>query len=160
MDGFGDGGGPREGEPRLPERGFQGRHKGRTLLSAYSQTLFGALAVDAAFDIEQGVDALDRFESDWRDRRRLLAAPGIGRDIRQLEELPPGMCPAQCGRNRSLRARRIVELVVPAIGVGLQDAGESLKMLHGMLVLSIARGVIERRRRCGAPKRPGVTEMP
>ena len=32
------------------------------------------------------------------------------------------VCPAQCGRNRSLRARGIVELVVPAIGVGLQDA--------------------------------------
>ena len=28
-----------------------------------------------------------------------------------------------------------------AIGVGLQDAGEGLKMLHGVLVLSIARGV-------------------
>src|SRR3954453_7756201 len=29
---------------------------GHTLFPAYSQTLFGALAVDAAFDIEQGVD--------------------------------------------------------------------------------------------------------
>jgi hypothetical protein len=58
------------------------------------------LAVDAAFDIEQGVDALDRFESDWRDRRRLLAAPCIGRDIGQLKELSPCMCSAQCRRNR------------------------------------------------------------
>jgi hypothetical protein len=62
------------------------------------------LAVDAAFDIEQGVDALDRFESDWRDRRRLLAAPGIGRDIRQLEELPAGMRPTEGGGDRPLRA--------------------------------------------------------
>jgi hypothetical protein len=38
----------------------------------------GALAVYATFNVEQGVDALDRFEGDWRDRRRLLAASGIG----------------------------------------------------------------------------------
>ena len=29
----------------------------------------------------------------------------IGSDIGQLEELSPCMCPAQCGRNRPLRAR-------------------------------------------------------
>ena len=54
----------------------------------------------------------------------------MGSDIGQLEELSPCVCSAQCGRNRSLRARGIVELVVPAIGVGLQNAGEGLKMLH------------------------------
>ena len=69
------------------------------------------------------------------------------------------MCPAQCGRNRSLSAPGIVELVVAAIGVGLQDAGEGLKMLHGMLVLSIARGVIQRRRRCVTAKGPVVTDI-
>jgi hypothetical protein len=30
----------------------------------------------------------DRFERDWRDRRRALPAPGIGRDVGQLEKLP------------------------------------------------------------------------
>ena len=32
-------------------------------------------------------------------------------------------------------------------------------MLHGMLVLSIARGVIERRRRCVTAKGPVVTDI-
>jgi hypothetical protein len=32
--------------------------------------------------------AYDRFERDRRDPRCVLPAPGIGRNIRQLEELP------------------------------------------------------------------------
>ena len=59
------------------------------------QTLCAAQAVDGALDVEQRVDALDRLQRNRRDRRRLLAAPGIGGDIGQLEELPPGMAPAQ-----------------------------------------------------------------
>jgi hypothetical protein len=39
--------------------------------------LFGALAIDAAFNVEQGVDALDRFERDGRDRRRRKAATSV-----------------------------------------------------------------------------------
>ena len=114
---------------------------------AHPQTLFGTLTVDAAFNIEQGVDALDRFERNRRDRRGLLAAPGIGRDIRQLEELPAGMCPTEGGGDRSPRARGIVELVVAAVGVSLQDTGEAMKMPGGMLVPAIARGIVERGRR-------------
>jgi len=107
---------------------------------AHPQTLFRALAVDAAFDVEQRVDALDRFERDRRDRRRVLAAPGIGRDVRELEELPPSMRPAKCGGDRPLRTRGIVQLVVAAIGVGLQDTGEAVKVARGMLMPAIARG--------------------
>jgi hypothetical protein len=61
---------------------FQGRQQRRALLLTHAQPFFGALAVDAAFDVKQRVNALDRFERDRRDRRRVLAAPGIGRDIR------------------------------------------------------------------------------
>jgi len=37
---------------------------------------------------------LDRLQCDRRDRRGVLAAPRIGGDIGQLEELPPGMGPS------------------------------------------------------------------
>jgi hypothetical protein len=54
---------------------FQSLYETGALFFANPQTLFGALAVDAAFDIEQDIDALDRFERDRRDRRRLEADP-------------------------------------------------------------------------------------
>ena len=57
------------------------------------------------------------------------------------------------------RARGVVQLVVAAIGVGLQDAGEALKMPRGMLLPAIARGVIERGRRRPAAKRPVVAHI-
>jgi len=63
------------------------------LLPARPQSLFGAVAVDAALDIEQRVDAPDRLERDRRDRRRLLAAPSVGRDVCELEELAPRVGP-------------------------------------------------------------------
>ena len=56
-------------------------------------------------------------------------------------------------------ARGIVKLVVAAIGVGLQDAGEVLKMPRGMLMPPIARGVIERRRRRVTAKGPVVADI-
>jgi hypothetical protein len=58
------------------------------MVCAHPQTLFSALAVDATFDIEQRIDSFDCFERDRGDRRRLLAAPGIGRKLREPEELP------------------------------------------------------------------------
>jgi len=52
-------------------------------------------AVDAALDVEQGVDTSDRLQRDRRDRRRVLAPPGISREVREFEELPPGMGPTR-----------------------------------------------------------------
>src|SRR5262249_53949743 len=76
-----------------------------------------------------------------------------------FKELPPCMAPAQCRRDRSLRTRRIVELIVPAIGICLQDASEGLKMPGGMLVPAITRGVIQRRRWRATVKGPVVTHI-
>jgi hypothetical protein len=95
-------------------------------------------AIDAALDLEQGVNAFDCLQRDRRDRSRILASPCIGGDVRQLEELSPGMGPAQRRRDRPLRARGIVQLVVAAIGIRLQDAAEGLQMPHGMFVPPVA----------------------
>ena len=84
-------------ERSLAQPGFQIGHERRALFLADAQTLFGAQAVDGALDVEQHVDALDGLQRDRRDRRRVLAAPGIGGDIGQLEELPPGMAQHSAG---------------------------------------------------------------
>ena len=84
----------------------------------------------------------DRLRRHRRDRRSPRSTPCVGRDISQLEELPAGVRPTQCSRDRSLRTRRIVKLV-PAVGVGLQNAGKALKMPREVLVPAVARGVIQ-----------------
>jgi len=75
-----------------------------------------ALPVDAAFDLEDRVDALDRFERDRRDGRRVLPTPSIPRDLREHEELPPRVRPTQSCGDRSSSVRGVVELVVAAVG--------------------------------------------
>src|SRR5262249_42379928 len=65
----------------------------------------------------------------------------------------------QGGGNRPLRARGIVKLVVTAIGVRLKDTGEAMKMPGRMLVPTIARGVVERGRRCTSAERPIVADI-
>src|SRR6266851_6435608 len=147
VDRPGDGGRARHAGTLFSQPGFQFGEKKRTLLLADTQTLIGGKAVDAALDVEQHVNTPDRLQCDRRDRRRVLAAPRIGGDVGQLEELPPGMGPAQRGRDRSRSARGIVKRVITAIGIGLQDTGVALKMSNGMLVPPVAGGVIQRRRR-------------
>ena len=147
------------GTSLLAQPGFKGGNERRALLLAHAQTFLRAQAIDAALDVEQRVDAPDRLQRDRRDRRRVLAAPGVGRDVGQLEELPPRMGPTQRRRDRPLRARRIVEPVVAAIGVRLQDAGEAGQVPVGMLVPPVTRGVVERRRRRRAAEWPVVPHI-
>jgi hypothetical protein len=56
------------------------------LLLAGFEPLGSGKAVDGPLDREQGIDALHRLERDRGDHGGILAAPGIGRDIGQLEE--------------------------------------------------------------------------
>ena len=88
----------------LAQPGFQSLQERRALLLADAQPLGGGNAVDTALDLEQSVNAFDCLQRDRRDRSRILASPSIGSDVRQLEELPPGMGPAQRRRDRPLRA--------------------------------------------------------
>ena len=52
-----------------------------------------------------------------------------------------------------------IELVVPVIGVGLQDAGIPRQMRLRMLAPAVARVVEHRRRRTGSAKRPVVPHI-
>jgi hypothetical protein len=70
-----------------------------------------AQAVDGALDVEQRVDALDRLKCDRRDPRRVAATSRIGGDVGQLEELPPGVIPAERRRDRPRMAGGIVSVL-------------------------------------------------
>jgi hypothetical protein len=76
------------------------------------------------------VAALQR---DWRDRRRRLAPPGVGRRVGQFEELPPRMAPVQRLDDRAGLAVGKIQAAVTVEGVGLQNAGVTGHMPLGML---------------------------
>ena len=119
----------------LPYPGMKiGDQRGAVLL-AYGKTLLGRLAGDGALDLEQGVDTTNNLEREWRDDGRLLALrPGAGCDfnIGEDEELAPTVGPTGGLQNGCRLAVGGVELVVAAVGVGLQDAGPPVEMLAGM----------------------------
>lgn len=74
--------------------------------------------------VEQGIEALHGFERDRVDHAAVLAAAllaGRAYDIGQLEELPPRMGKAASLEHGSGVAALAIELVVAAIGIGLQD---------------------------------------
>ena len=84
----------------------------------------GAQAGDLVLDIEDGIDAFDRFQRDGRDLfgdRSALARRSL--DVGQFEEFAPGMRPTERTQRRRGLATRVIEVVVAAIGIGLQDAG-------------------------------------
>jgi hypothetical protein len=83
----------------LAKPGFQTGEKRRALFLTDTQTPAGTQAVDRALDIEQRIDAFHRLQRDRGDGRGLFAAPCVGSDIGQLEELAPGVCPAQRRRD-------------------------------------------------------------
>ena len=97
------------------------------------------------------VETPDRLQRDRGDRFAFLSFPGVFLDIGQLEEAPPRMGKAKCRRDRQRLLLRVEQRLEAIVAVGLQDAGEGGQMLLGMLASSVARGVIDRRRR----RRPG-----
>ena len=73
-------------------------------LLADSPALLGALAIDRALDLEQGVDAPDRLQRQRRDRRRRFAlrlAAGILGDIGHDEERATGVDPTRGLQDRA-----------------------------------------------------------
>ena len=90
----------------------------RTELLPDSAALLGTLAIDRAFDLEQGVDATDCLKGQWRDRCRGFAlrfAMGILGHIRHDEEGAAGMDPAGGFQDRAWIAIQLVQLVVSAM---------------------------------------------
>jgi len=105
-------------------------------------------AVDLALDGEDCVDTPDRL-----DRQRRLAQIG------HLEEVAPSMAPARRLGNRPRLAPAVVEIAEPGISIGLEDAGVPGKMPSGVLTVSVARVVEDRRRRVRSGERPVVAHI-
>jgi hypothetical protein len=108
----------------LAHPAFQISDHWRTEFPPNSAALLGTLAIDRAFDLEQGVDATDRLKGQRRDRYRgftLRFATGILGYIRHDEERAAGMDPAGRLQDRPRFAIRLVKPVVSAISVGLEN---------------------------------------
>ena len=63
----------------------------RALLIADLETFVCGQAVVGPLDVEQRVDALHRLERDRRDHRGVLATPGVGGNVGELEEATSAM---------------------------------------------------------------------
>ncbi len=132
VDRLGDGVVLGHGRPLCTEPFLQAGGQRRGKLLPCSQARFGAEAVDPALNIEERIDPLHRLQ---RDRRYLVsgfALPHIPRDVCEFEELPPRMRPAERARHRGRLPVLSVEIIIPAIGVRLQDAGPSLQVFIRM----------------------------
>src|SRR5262249_12406060 len=106
---------------------------------AHLQTLLRALAVDGALDLEQGIDPphdLDRNRGDGEFAFARGLAARVLLDVGHDEERPPRMRPARSFPDRSGMTPGKIELVVPVIGVGLQNAGIPRQMRLRMLALA------------------------
>jgi hypothetical protein len=134
----GDRGMAREPGPLAVHPGFEVGDQRRDLRLPDGETCVGVVAVDRALGVEDGVDAGDGLAGERRDRRRLGTAAGGGGDVGELEELAPGMRPAECLRHRDWSPVRRVERPEAGIGVGLEDAAPSGEMRRGMLAAPVS----------------------
>src|SRR5437867_5518477 len=99
---------------------------------------------------------------DRRDRRRgfaLRLATGILGHIRHDEERTAGMHPAGCFQDRPRFAIGLVQLVVSAVCVSLENPGVVGEMRLGMFARSVARVIEHCRRRRSAAERAIVAHI-
>ena len=97
------------------------------MLLANGQALLCGHTVDAALDIEDGIDPPHRLDGERRTGK-----------LRQGEELAAAMRPAGCLGHRTRPACCRVKIVEPGISVGLQDPGVIRQVSVGMLGRAVA----------------------
>src|SRR3954447_18043823 len=127
-------------------------YEGRASFFANLEPFGGGKTINRALDLEQSINALHCFQRDRRDRGCIFATSAIGCDVGEFEKLAPGMRPAKCRRDCTGSARRLVEAVVAAIGISLQNARKIAKVMLRIFTSAIPRGIVERRRWCAAVK--------
>ena len=101
-DGLGDLALPGELGALFAQPSLQRDDERTALRAAHAQAFLQGDAIDLSLDREQGINALDRFDSDRR-----LVEPG------ELEEVAPRMCPARRLDDWARLAARAVEPVEP-----------------------------------------------
>ena len=146
----------------LGEPGVELVHQRRAEFLPNRESLGGALAVDAVLDVEQGVETLHGFERDRMDRVAALAPAllaGAAYDICQLAKLPPRMGKAAGFKHGPGVTVFALELIVAAIGIGLQDPGPCCKVGLRVLAGPIARVVEQGCWRIAPGKRPIIADV-
>jgi len=126
------------------------------------QTLLRGPADDGTLDLKQGIDPPHDLDRDRGERDVPLAGGLAARvllDVGHNEERPPRMRPARGLPDRSGLTPGQIELLVPVIGVGLQNAGIPRQMRLRMLAPAVARVVEHRRRWIGPAERPVVPHV-
>src|SRR5262245_5781951 len=146
----------------LPHVDLKILDQGTTQRSPNLKTFLRSLAVDGALDLIQRIDPTHDLDRNWRERNVLFAsglATRILFNIGHSEERAARMRPARGFPDWSRIAPSQIELVMPVIGVSLQDASISRQMPLGMLALAIAGVVEHRRRRARSTKRPIISHV-
>ena len=141
-------------EPLL-QFGDQRRHRCLTR----GETLGRGFAVDGTFCVKDRINGPDRLGRDRRDHRCSLAPLQLGRDVGQLEELAPGMRPAQRAGERRRRAVRSEQGVVAGISVSLENAAVAGEVLSRVLGAAGARITEQGGWWCGTTKRPVIAHV-
>jgi hypothetical protein len=119
-----------------PHPGFPLCDERRDVRPAHHQTLGCRVSIDLALDGEDRIKAPDRFQGRRRDHAGRFAvrlAPGIRPEISQDKERPAGMRPAGRLDDRPRLAVGLIQLVVAAISVGLENPGIAGQMPGRML---------------------------
>src|SRR5258705_131032 len=105
------------------------------------QALLRTLAIDRPLDLEQRIDPTHDLDRNWGERDFLFAGGLAARilfNVGHGKERQPRMRPAPSLPDRSRIAPSQIELVIPVIGVSLQDAGIPGQMRLRMLALAVA----------------------
>ena len=113
-----------------------------------ARRLSGGQAVDGALGVEDGVDAPHRLDGERSARH-----------LGQLEQLAPAVRPTRGLGDRPGFSTRLVQGVVPGIGVGLQDAGIAGQVPVRVLGGPVPRVAEHRRRGCRPAEGPVVADI-
>src|SRR4051794_22092197 len=97
-------------------------YEGRASFFANLEPFGGGKTINRALDLEQSINALHCFQRDRQDRGCVLPTSPIGCDAGESEKLAPGMQQAKRGGDGTGAPQRLVEAVVAAIGISLQNA--------------------------------------
>jgi|RhiMethySRZTD1v2_1073278.scaffolds.fasta_scaffold174778_1 hypothetical protein len=155
---LGDLGMARQPGPLGSHPGFEVGDEQRGALGANRATLGGQKAVDLAFDVEDRVDALHRFERQRRDHGQ-PAVLGFGGDIGEHEELATRMRPACRLDERTSFAAGVVEPVEPRISIGLKDPDVAAQVALRVLARTVARVEEHCRRRRASGERTVIAHI-
>ena len=129
------------------------------MLQPRCEPILGRHSVYAALDVEERVDAGNGLKRDGRYLVGRFALAHVAGDVSEFEEFAPRVAPAKCADHQRGAAVGTIEVVVAAIGIGLQGAVPSGEMRVGVGLLAIGREVEECGGRRAARERAVIADV-